>query len=196
VASASTSTVIRYSTTTYPATPADGTSVSTPILTLNHCLQTGLVAGTTYYYSAWGYDGANYSGTVANLVMTTLAADTSISGGDVIPPPTIDTNPVTGWFRAPDHTKLSKFEPFYSLINNFVADWQMPVESGWIGFALIITALLSIAVYIKFKEIFVSLAVSETMLFFFAAVGLVQPWMLAIPIVIGMGVWSIERSFQ
>ena len=63
-APASTSTLIRYSTDTYPLTVADGDLAYNG--TGFQDTVSGLVSGTTYYFSAWGFDGANYSASPAN----------------------------------------------------------------------------------------------------------------------------------
>ena len=58
-------TLIRQSMTAYPTSPTggDGTTVypsgsSTSAISF---IVTGLTAGTTYYYTAWGYNGATYT---------------------------------------------------------------------------------------------------------------------------------------
>ncbi len=77
----STSTLVRYSTTSYPATTATGTSgyfgtgSSTKI--------TGLSSGTTYFISMWGYAGGVYSDNYTTTVATTLAYDTTGSTNDI-----------------------------------------------------------------------------------------------------------------
>lgn len=187
--SSATDTLVRFSTTTYPATTADGTQIY--LGTNNHYLHQSLTAGTTYYYSAWGKNGGDYSVTAAHLVMTT-ASTSEISGGDVVPTPAFPAE----WNQNASGTKLAKFEPFYSLVNSFVASWGMPAGVGWLGIWLIGTVILSLIVYVKVKEIFIALAVSELLLFFGVPLVIVPAWMLVIPIVVGLGVWSIERSYQ
>ena len=193
IGAGNTSTVIRYSTTGYPATRSDGTSVSGSAITGNNYMLTGLTAGTTYYFSAWGYNGSTYSPTAVTLVMNTASVNNAVTAtGDAFPIPTFPTQ----WNQVPSSTGLSRFEPFYSLINSFAADWQMPQDNGWLGFILFGIAFISILVYIKVKEIFVALFVSE----FLMIIGIftlgVPAWMAAIPLVIGMGVWGIEHNFQ
>lgn len=75
-----TSYVIRYATTGFPATPAAGTSAYSG--TGYYTTLTGLTSGVTYYFSAWGYDGADYSATAYNVSVTTLAASLVTGGGD------------------------------------------------------------------------------------------------------------------
>lgn len=187
--SLATDTLVRFSTTTYPPTVADGTQIY--LGTNNHFLHETLTAGTTYYYSAWGKNGGDYSATAANLVMTT-ASTSEISGGDVIP-----TAAFPGaWNQSASGTKLANFEPFYTLVNNFVASWQMPAAVGWLGIWLIGSVIIAIIVYVKVKEIFIALATLELMLFFGVPVVIVPAWMLVVPIIVGLGVWSIERSYQ
>lgn len=66
----STYTIVRRATGSYPATPGSGTSVYSGVGTFTS--DTGLTAGTTYYYRAWGRDGSNnYSTETADITKTT-----------------------------------------------------------------------------------------------------------------------------
>lgn len=66
----STYTVIRRSTGSYPTSPDSGTAVYSGVGTST--TDTGLTAGTTYYYRAWARDGSdNYSSGTADLTRTT-----------------------------------------------------------------------------------------------------------------------------
>lgn len=66
----STYTIIRRATGSYPATPGSGTSVYSGVSSLTS--DTGLSPGTTYYYRAWGRDGANNDSTeTADIIKTT-----------------------------------------------------------------------------------------------------------------------------
>jgi hypothetical protein len=77
-----------------------------------------------------------------------------------------------------------------------MSSWGIPNNNGWLGFILVGIIFVTVAIYIRYKEIFVSLFMAEFLLFIFMAVGLVPGWMLVFPVVMGMGVWALERSFQ
>ncbi|MDD4931566.1 MAG: type II secretion system protein, partial [Candidatus Colwellbacteria bacterium] len=72
-------TVVRMATGTAPTRPTDGAAVYNGIGTT--VSQTSLVPSTTYCYSAWSYDGTNYSSTYASQCSTTTTV-----------PPTSPTN--------------------------------------------------------------------------------------------------------
>lgn len=66
----STYTIVRRATGGYPATPSSGTGVYSGVGTSTS--DTGLNAGTTYYYRVWARDGSNnYSSETADLTVTT-----------------------------------------------------------------------------------------------------------------------------
>jgi hypothetical protein len=186
---ASTSTVIRYRTDTYPANPADGTSAYSGTAAQTNL--TGLTAGTVYYFAAWGYDGANYSASVANLVMSTKAVG-DLTGGDDFPVPTLPA-PIT---QTPIATGASNFEPFYTMVNLFAADWEMPANNMWLGFILMGVVGAGIVTYIKIREILVAFGVMEFLLVIGVVFINVPGWILIIPLVLGLGVWAIERYYQ
>jgi hypothetical protein len=184
-----TSVSVNYKTTGYPANPTDGTVVVND--KPQQTTVTGLIAGTPYYFTAWGYDGALYSVSPAQITVNTTAAS-SISGGFSIPTPTVPPN----FTQAPSGISLQRLEPFYSMASGFIADWQMPPGNGAMGLFLIFVTVISIIVYIKLKTMFVALIVSLMMLFIGSQIGLAQSWMLMIPLFVGAGTWGLEHYFQ
>lgn len=188
-ASSSTSTVIRYSTTGYPSDPTDGTSAYSG--TSFQTTLSGLTAGTAYYFCAWGYDDVDYSPSPAQLIMNTTGVS-ELDDGDDIPVPTLPSE----FSQTPDASGASNLDPFYTMTNNFIADWGMPTDNGWVGLFLVGVVVAGFGVYVKLKEIFIALAVVE----FLIVVGVVlidiPSWMIIIPILVGLGVWGIERYYQ
>lgn len=184
-------TLIRQSTTDYPVSPTggDGTTVypdgvSTGAISV---IVKGLVAGTTYYYTAWGYDGATYTadGTAAHVLMTTTAgAGTS----DVLPTPpyTAPAEPSsTGWFTG--------LQPFSGFVAGFEEAWGM--KSTMMPFTLGIIILLAtgIGIYITTKSPLIAIVGDFTVDFGLIAMGLLSPYTLAVVLAFGLGVWGLEN---
>jgi hypothetical protein len=182
--------VIRYSLTTYPATTADGTLIYTgSSSSYDH---EGLSSGKTYYYSIWGESGGDYSTNAKNLAMTTLGiSSTEISGGDTLPTPVLPAS-----FNQPvDPTALQKFEPFYSLINDFASSWGMPVATMWLIGVFLIIAVLGIAILIETQSMSGTVIAVSVMMMGAAAMQLIPSYFIAIAIAMDLGVWAIERQY-
>ncbi len=195
-ATSSNTTVIRYLTTTFPATPADGISAYSS--TNFQCTVSSLTAGTTYYFSAWGYDGSSYSAFPAYCVSTTLAVALP-SGGQSTTTPTfpVPTVPPSAT-QSPDISGFN-LEPFTSIIayfNNVTGGLGMPVANAWESFAIGFIVFCGIGVYTKQKNFFVAYFVVLLLSGVFVTLHLVQGYLVAAEIVIGAGVWAIERYFQ
>ena len=184
-------TLIRQSTTAYPASPIGGDGItvypsgsSTSAISF---IVTGLTAGTTYYYTAWGYDGATYTadGTAAHVLMTTTAgAGTS----DVLPTPpyTAPAEPSsTGWFTG--------LQPFSGFVAGFEEAWGM--KSTMMPFTLGIIILLAtgIGIYITTKSPLIAIVGDFTVDFGLIAMGLLSPYTLAVVLAFGLGVWGLEN---
>ncbi len=188
-ASGSSRTLIKQKVGGFPSSTEDGTTAY--LGTGSQTTVTSLTAGTVYYFAAWGYDDAlhSYSSTPSEVVISTQATGQE---QNEFPVPTLPDT----FFQTPAPTGAAKFEPFYSTFNDFVADWGMPAENGWLGIWLIGTAIASIIVYIKIKEIFIGLGVAEFLLVIGMVMIGVPGWILVIPVFIGLGIWGIERYFQ
>ncbi|MDD2702284.1 MAG: fibronectin type III domain-containing protein, partial [Sideroxydans sp.] len=174
--------LIRYATDDYPATVADGTQIYFDSGSgYNH---TGLSGGTTYYYTIWGESGGVYSSVGGvNLAMTTYA---SIPTGDELEAPTTPF----GWYQDPDYTLLENLEPFYSVINNFADDWEMPRNNMWTGIILMICMSLTLGTYIKVKAPALSLLVLCLMLAGAVALHLLASFWIFFAIISGAGAWA------
>jgi hypothetical protein len=182
--------IIRFSLTTYPATTADGTLIYTgSSSSYDH---ESLSSGKTYYYSIWGESGGEYSANAKNLAMTTLGiSSTEISGGDTLPTPVLPPS-----FDQPvDPTALQKFEPFYSLINNFASSWGMPVATMWLIGVFLIIGVLGIAILIETQSMSGTVIAVSVMMMGAAAMQLIPSYFIAIAIAMDLGVWAIERQY-
>ena len=197
IAAGSTSTVIRYSTITYPATPAGGTAVysgSDSSYTLS-----GLIAGTTYYFSAWGYDGATYSTNKITTVITTYPVALPSGGTTVVPPkvpiPTIPSNAT----QSANASGLS-LQPITNILT-YLNDTNygglgMPINNLWETIAIFGMVTVSGAIYIKQRNFFIAYFVLFLLTCFAVALKLVQGYLVPIEIAVGVGVWAIERFLQ
>jgi hypothetical protein len=188
-ASGSTSTVIRYSATTFPADPTDGTSAYGG--TSNNCIVSDLTAGTTYYFAAWGYDGADYSTTANTIVMTTK---TAYDTGDDVPAPTM---PAVA-YQVPDSSSwLENFQPFTGAIIAFAEDWGMPRNNMLMSLYSVFIMVLAVLTYWKTRNVFMAFGVL-LMLTVGGVFGLhlLPWWALLVSIAFGLGTWAIENTFQ
>jgi hypothetical protein len=191
----STYTVIRYSTTSYPATPAAGTNVfAVAYIAGNSYVQTEdsvthlpLVAGTTYYYTAWAYDGANYSPDVsaAHAIMTTTA---SAGTSDVLttPPYVTPTAPSSsGWFTG--------LQPFSGFVQGFEQSWGMATDTMPFTIGILILLVAGIGVYLKTKSAFVAIVADFAVDLGLIGLGLLSPYTIGVVLAFGLGVWALEN---
>lgn len=194
VATSSNSTVIRYGTTGFPATALVGTSAYNG--TLNYATVSGLTSGTTYYFAAWGYDGSNYSVASCQLAVTI----TSITSENATIP---FTNPIlpAGSYQDPDTSGWSWY-PFNNIVDYFSDNASahgglgMPANNVMmfvIGIAVTGVGLLS---YIKWRTFFASWFIVLVMTGLFASMHVMQWIVFIFLIVIGAGVWAVDRSTQ
>jgi hypothetical protein len=176
-----TNSLIRFRTDTYPTTTADGTQVyALADNTYNH---TGLLQGTTYYYSIWGESGGAYSVNALNLAMTTTSTETSQGALPAI------SNP-SGWNQAPDETPLVHFQPVYSVLNGLADTWGMPRANFWLGVSLLFCMLCGVGIYMKVHAPALALLVMSLVMAGFVALGLLPSFMIALVVILALGSWS------
>lgn len=194
VATDSTSTVIRYATDDYPATPAAGTSAYSG--TGSYTSVTGLTAGTTYYFSAWGYDGADYSASAANLVVNTLPA---VSENTTVPysKPTIPAEATqdpdsSGWSIHPIDDILSYFSDPDAVHGGLGA----PTDNVIMLIAGFGVTFVGITSYVKWRSFFSSWFIVLILVGFFCSVEVMQWITFGFMLLIGAGVWAVENSTQ
>jgi hypothetical protein len=194
--SGATNYVIRYSTDTYPATYTANKSAYNGAGT--QCTVKELTAGTTYFFSAWAYDG-DYSSIPGRTQITTLAVALPTGGQPedvpVIPIPTVPASanqaPSTGGFH---------LEPFTSIISYFTDNTTgglgMPENYAWETLAILGIVGGGLFSYIKMKNFFIAYFVVFILTCIFVGLHLVQGYLAAAEIVVGAGVWALERFFQ
>ena len=125
-------------------------SISSSSSSVSH---TGLIPGSTYYYSLWGESGGDYSSSPISIVMTTLSNNYSNTG--LLP---LD-DPTNKDIQNPDTTVLSKLGPFYSLINNFINSWGFTNGVGWAGLFAFLIVIIGLIVYVRSASISMALVV-------------------------------------
>jgi hypothetical protein len=183
-----TQTVIRSSATGYPSTPSDGTSVYT-LYGVSY-KQTGLIAGTTYYYTAWGYNGSSYSsdGTAAHVLMTTTA-----SGGvnETLPTPAMDFAPTS-----PPTTTLTWFntmQPFTGFLKSFEDSWGMATNTVPFTIGILILLFVGVGLYIRLKSPFVAICAVLVVDLGLIGLHLLPTYTVGVVLAFGVGVWALEN---
>lgn len=176
----STNTLVRYGTSAYPGNVTAGTYVySGPSSTYT---VEGLIPGTTYYISAWGESGGNYSASYATLLMTTSGSTDDVEGIDV---PTAPSR----WFST-DYTNMSGLGLIYDGYNGALDAGNIPRATGWFLAAVGIAALFGLVVYLKFGKKFLIGMIAMTVVLAFMYFLKQVPWWLPLMTLILVIVWS------
>lgn len=190
----SNTTVIRHSTTTYPATIADGTSSYNG--TGSYVGLAGLTAGTTYYFSAWGYDGSDYSATALEYQITTLS---STSDNTTIPfdvpalSAEVTQDPdASGWSISP----IDDIIDYFSDPSSAHGGLGMPVNNTIMFMAGIAVTFAGIGSYVKWRSFWTSWSITLILCSFASSIEVMQWIVVGFLILAGMGVWAIEKTTQ
>ncbi len=186
-------TVIRYSTTTFPATALVGTSAYSG--TGSYTSLTGLTAGTTYYFSAFAYDGLGYSAAKQLLVTTfvTVAENSTIPYAQ----PAI---PVEAW-QDPD-TSAWSIHPIDDILTWFSdptyvhGGLGMPTDNLVMFLAGLAVTFITLYTYIKWRNFFTSWTIGLILSFFCVSLEIMQGYIIGLEIIVGAGVWAVENSTQ
>ncbi len=177
--------LVRYRTDIYPTSETDGTQIYLGSATTYE--HTGLTSGITYYYSAWGESAGSYSTNEINLAMTT-----TVSGATTPTFPTPE-QPDT-WYQEPDESLLTNLAPLNTIVNTFIDDWQVPRATGWIGFTLLGIMAVGIFLYIKAKAPGLALFTMMLLMIGTILIHLLPTWFVFIVIIMGIGVFSLQRE--
>ena len=176
-------TLIRYSFESYPTTTSSGTELYSS--TGSNTTHTGLLSGTTVYYSAWGESGGGYSSSYETLMVTTLAG--SATETDL-------TTPVepANWFIDIDYTTQQN-NPMYSTINDIADRLSVPRTTTWMSAAIIIAMIAAFAVYLWRKNLFIATVVLLIMMIIPSAQNLVPGYLIFITAVVIIGIGLNQR---
>ncbi len=198
-ASSSDNTTVRYRTDTFPTGPTANDTLVCNTINM-YATASNLTAGQVYYFAAWGYDIAsgNYSASATYLAMSTLAMSLPTGGNStstfVLPIPTLPASAN----QAPSTTGFN-LEPFTSIIayfNGAPGGLGMPTPNAWESIATFVVIACGVGTYIRTKVFFIAFTVLVLLTFFGVSLHLLQGLLIPIEIIVGAGVWAIERYFQ
>jgi len=195
----STNTSVQYRIGTYPATYNDASNTIAYNGTASEYRLTGLVAGQTYYFSAWAFNAAGtYNTTAANLAMTTQAfavpSGAAPTSRVTLPIPTVPPG-------ASGNASIAAFnmEPFTSIIayfNNAPGGVGMPIANTWQTLYTVVMIFAALWIYTKWRNVFAGFAVLLVFSVFGVGLNLLQWWIVPIEFVVGAGTWAIEHAMQ
>ncbi len=194
-ASGATRTIIRYRTDAYPINETDGYSAYNG--TSYQCIVTGLIPGQVYYFAAWG-TGSPTSPTPSYLPMSTTPI-TPPSGSSSTPESVLPTLTIPANANQPPTTTDFNLEPFTSIVNYFVTSeggLGMPVSNAWQMLVTMGVVFAGIATYIKIKNFFIAFFVVFVLTIGGVGLHLMQGYLVVFEIIIGMGVWAIDKYLQ
>lgn len=134
-------TILRYSTSTYPATSGSGTLGYSG--TGNSVIIAGLTPGTTIYISLWGLTSGTYSTSYATSEATTLAYDQPTSSGPTLTTPTADPT----FTQSPSAAKVSTIPLVGTIVQMDATAFNQPVEYLWYFIWMMAAVVIGIAVY-------------------------------------------------
>lgn len=192
LASASTSTMVRYGTVGYPATTADGTNANAG--TSYFVTVSSLTPGTTYYFSMWGYDGANYSASAYNIAISTTLVNVATGGARsnaVIPPlPDLPNDMLS----APNSggLDLREFTNLFTAFNNSPGGFAMDLDNVWEFVVYCIITAGAVFAYRSSKSMFIGWCVSLLGTIAGYYMHLTQLYGIIVIIVIGIGAWAFN----
>ncbi len=72
----------------------------------------------------------------------------------------------------------------------------MPIENVWEMMAIGAIVLGGLGTYIRIRNFFVAFSVVLVLTIVFVLLQLVQGWLVPIEIIVGGGVWAVERFLQ
>ena len=187
-----TSTLVRYATNTFPATTATGTSAYSGADYFTTV--TGLTSGTTYFFSIWAYDGANYSTNAYHIAVSTLYADIATGGEynqrDIPPIPNLPADLVA----APNAGGLD-LEPFTTILeafNSAPGGLGMPVNNMYEGITYISITILAALIYKYSKSLLITWVLSLALSVAGYRMELCQIHGIIIIVVLGLGAWAAQ----
>lgn len=180
-----TNTMVRYALDDFPPTTADGEEIY--LDTGNNYTQEGVTAGITYYYSAWGESGGNYSTNPDTTLITTLPA--GYGGSDLE-----GASQPTGWYQAPNYTNLSNLGFFYDAVNNMADDISMPRATAWLLLVMTLACAAGLLLYWRTRNQFAALGGSGVIVVFGYFQEIAPLWMLIALIIAAVGIMVTKRS--
>ena len=139
---------INYKTTGYPVDRNDGTQVY--FGSLNYTSLSGLLPGTTYYFSAWSWKtGDVWTSTNSNAIATTQGA--YAPNQQVLPPVSPGSIPTmsTSWFQVPSNAVVRQL-PLYDVFAGWATAYQLPEGTFLAGIAVLISVIIGALIFMTF----------------------------------------------
>jgi len=194
LAPSSNSTVIRYSTATFPAAVDAGSSAYNG--TASSTILEGLTQGTPYFFSAWGYDGTDYSAVSAPLALTTLftvSENTTIPISRPFLPVEMWQIPSTaGWSLAP----ITDIFAYFADPAETHSGLGMPTDNLISSVVALIIFVIGLKVFARWHNLFGAYILVLVLSFMAMGIGIMQGMVLAVLLSIGLGVWALQKSQQ
>lgn len=166
---------IYYKVDGYPSDRSDGTLVYRGSSEI--AAHSGLEAGTTYYYRAWGYDTAtetwstNYDQDFATTFMGEAAPEA----------PTMPSE----WFQTPQCTAYTYLPLIFPALDGVATEYEIPVNNMCVGFTLFWIVAVSLASYMVTKQLLLPIIVSSVLIAICSIAVLLPMWMLMITVALG-----------
>ena len=171
-----TNTFVRRKVGSYPADETNGDEVYAS--TLSTCTDTGLSAGVTYYYRAWGESGGAISAGYVEMMLTMPLSSTG-TGGSITTP----TTPAR-WFQSPNPDLVSSI-PGVILLDNLAISLDMPQATIYVIFFILIAVVAGIVVYTRIRNIPVAIITVSVVMVVMSAMGILPLWMIFVFIIMG-----------
>jgi len=169
----------------YPDNTSDPNATLVYLGTDMSCYDTGLNAGTTYYYRAWGEIDGNYSAGYAEDVATTLVGKKRKANVTTPEAP-------SWWFREPN-CDLYKNLPGAKLGADLADSYDLPHPTACLLFTIFLLIIIGVGAYLITKNALGMMFILSIAIILFSIAGALFGWMLFIGIFLGgsiIYVWS------
>lgn len=176
-----TSTMVRYSETSYPTDETEGTLAYSG--TLASYTITGLTIGHTYYIVAIGVTDGEYSATV-EVMATTSAAEGAATGLGISEMP-------EGLYQAPETGEMSNM-PGYEIFNQLSSDMNIPFGTIWFFIIMGATSCIAYAVFRLTNDFLTTLIVLVVGLAYGTVAQQLPLWMAIFALVLGIGLSQMQ----
>ncbi len=121
------------------------------------------------------------------------------SGGTTVLPPVITAPTIPSSANSTANVTGFNLEPFTGIISYFVSGeggLGMPENNAWESLAMIGVVVCGAITYIKMKNFFIAYFVVLVLSCICWGLHLTQGYLVGAELVIGAGVWGLERFFQ
>lgn len=181
--SGATNTMIRFRTDAYPSDNESGTKIYEG--PLNSYTHTGLISGTTYFYSVWGISGDNCSANYTTVMATALAG---AAPAEMPPPP----DEPEAYYQDVEETRLSNF-PGYDHFNYQFDELNVPRATGWFMLGVFGLLISFIGVLIVSTSMLAAFITAMFVIGICVVIELFPAWMLVLLIILALGAIKLGK---